>query len=314
MDLGTDHRQNADSAPFLPIDRDHSDGEHMETKGKGIDEPDTCRICRGEGSEEEQLFHPCKCSGSIKFVHQACLMEWLSHSQKKYCELCKTPFRFTKLYDPEMPDELPAPVFIKKLALHGFRTLITWLRFGLVAFVWLGWLPWSMRAVWRALFWLADGRWPTRDSNQRQVAQAFPHHIQLIDIGNGTTPSNLTFASTQLDQMTTAQALTSALPQVLSPVTSMFNLSAGEPMVLALAKRAFFSLFLSASTSMTGKSNSNPFNITASTHRPRQSSWLSDVAFLNSLTSSPTFNNIVIDTLEGQLITLLVVISFILVF
>ena len=306
MDLGTDH---ADSSPFLPIDRDHSDGEHMETKGKGVDEPDTCRICRGEGSEEEQLFHPCKCSGSIKFVHQACLMEWLSHSQKKYCELCKTPFRFTKLYDPEMPDELPAPVFIKKLALHGFRTLITWLRFGLVAFVWLGWLPWSMRAVWRALFWLADGRWPTRDSNQRQVAQAFPQEFQLI--GNGTTSSNLTSAS---DQMTTAQALTSALPQVLSPVTSMFNLSAGEPMVLALAKRAFFSLFLSASTSTIGKSNPNPFNITASTHRPRQSSWLSDVAFLNSLTSSPTFNNIVIDTLEGQLITLLVVISFILVF
>lgn len=24
------------------------------------------------------------------------LMEWLQHSQKKYCELCKTPFQFTK--------------------------------------------------------------------------------------------------------------------------------------------------------------------------------------------------------------------------
>src|SRR5205085_22997 len=52
-------------------------------KGKSADDPDTCRICRGEGSGEEQLFYPCKCSGSIKFVHQACLMEWLSHSQKK---------------------------------------------------------------------------------------------------------------------------------------------------------------------------------------------------------------------------------------
>ncbi|KAN0082289.1 hypothetical protein V8E54_003587 [Elaphomyces granulatus] len=313
MDLGTDHRENADSSPFLTIDRDRDDGKHMETKGKGVDEPDTCRICRGEGSEEEQLFYPCKCSGSIKFVHQACLMEWLSHSQKKYCELCKTPFRFTKLYDPKMPDELPAPVFIKELALHGIRTLITWLRFGLVAFVWLGWLPWSMRAVWRALFWLADGRWPTRDSNQRQATQTVESPLTQL-IGNGTTPSNLTFASTQFGRMTTAQAITSALPQVLSPVTSMLNLSAGEPMVLALAKRAFFSLFFSASTSATGKLNSNPANITVSTHRQRQSSWLSDVAFLNSLTSSPTFNNIVIDTLEGQLITLLVVISFILVF
>jgi len=36
----------------------------------GNGEPDHCRICRSEGSREEPLFHPCKCSGSIKFVHQ----------------------------------------------------------------------------------------------------------------------------------------------------------------------------------------------------------------------------------------------------
>lgn len=31
-----------------------------------------CRICRSEGTPEEPLYHPCKCSGSIKYVHQ----EW----------------------------------------------------------------------------------------------------------------------------------------------------------------------------------------------------------------------------------------------
>ena len=31
-----------------------------------------CRICRAESTEAEPLFYPCKCSGSIKFVHQ----EW----------------------------------------------------------------------------------------------------------------------------------------------------------------------------------------------------------------------------------------------
>ena len=34
------------------------------------------------------------------------LMEWLQHSQKKYCELCKTPFQFTKrmlIYHPPLP-------------------------------------------------------------------------------------------------------------------------------------------------------------------------------------------------------------------
>lgn len=303
-------REKAGSAPFPDLMNPHSYSTNPDTKGKGLEEPDTCRICRGEGSEEEQLFYPCKCSGSIKFVHQACLMEWLSHSQKKYCELCKTPFRFTKLYDPDMPQELPAPLFLKELAFHGFRTLVTWLRFILVAFVWLGWLPWSMRAIWRALFWLADGRWPTSGGSQQQALAAAEKRIAEL-AANGTTPIENPLLS-NYHASTAGPSAASALPQVLSPVSSMLNFTAGEPMILSLAKKAFFSLFVPAISS-SGSTNSSQVN-TTTLHRQRQPSWLSDVAFLNSLTPSPTFNNILIDTLEGQLITLLVVISFILVF
>src|SRR4051794_19467411 len=96
-------------------------------------DPDTCRICRGEASPEEPLFYPCKCSGSIKFVHQDCLMEWLSHSQKKHCELCKTPFRFTKLYHPQMPRRLPTAVFIRRGAMHFISQILFWCR-GLLVF------------------------------------------------------------------------------------------------------------------------------------------------------------------------------------
>ncbi|KAL1964961.1 hypothetical protein VTN77DRAFT_6161 [Rasamsonia byssochlamydoides] len=312
MEVDDDRRRLRGDSPFPDVMNDPAYATNTDAKGKGLDEPDTCRICRGEGSEEEQLFYPCKCSGSIKFVHQACLMEWLSHSQKKYCELCKTPFRFTKLYDPDMPAELPAPVFIKELALHGLRTLVTWLRFLLVAFVWLGWLPWSMRAIWRALFWLADGRWPSSDSTQRPVAVPAESLIMQL-AANGTTPVNHTLASNNPSVSTAAQAVASALPQVLSPVSSMLNFSSSEPVVFTLAKRAFLSLFVPAVASGPGTTNSSQFNTTISP-RQRQPSWLSNVSFLNSLTSSPTLNNIVIDTLEGQLITLLVVVSFILVF
>ncbi|CAG8465430.1 2336_t:CDS:2 [Ambispora gerdemannii] len=34
------------------------------------DGEDVCRVCRCEGTEEQPLFHPCKCAGSIRFVHQ----------------------------------------------------------------------------------------------------------------------------------------------------------------------------------------------------------------------------------------------------
>lgn len=33
---------------------------------------DICRVCRSEGTPEKPLYHPCVCTGSIKFIHQ----EW----------------------------------------------------------------------------------------------------------------------------------------------------------------------------------------------------------------------------------------------
>ncbi|EEP75944.1 conserved hypothetical protein [Uncinocarpus reesii 1704] len=280
-------------------------------KGRGPDEPDTCRICRGEGSEEEELFYPCKCSGSIKFVHQSCLMEWLSHSQKKYCELCKTPFRFTKLYDPNMPESLPAPVFLKELMVHAGRSLLTWLRFLLVAFVWLGWLPWSMRAVWRGLFWLADGRWPASEEIQVTAAVAASESLSSL-AAQGTSPVSHVFAPMSPTTAAIPPSLESAIPQFLFPVSSILNFTAGEPLIYSIAKRLLVNaVVLTTSTS----SPMDAGNATAlTTRRLRQPSWLSDVDFLNKLTPYPTINNILIDTLEGQLITLLVVILFIHVF
>uniref|UniRef100_A0A3Q1I188 E3 ubiquitin-protein ligase MARCHF6 n=1 Tax=Anabas testudineus TaxID=64144 RepID=A0A3Q1I188_ANATE len=56
---------------------------------------DICRVCRSEGTQDKPLYHPCVCTGSIKFIHQECLLQWLKHSRKEYCELCKHRFAFT---------------------------------------------------------------------------------------------------------------------------------------------------------------------------------------------------------------------------
>lgn len=294
MGAEQDFRSLRGLAPLPDLMNDPAYATNADSKGKGVDEPDTCRICRGEGSDEEQLFYPCKCSGSIKFVHQSCLMEWLSHSQKKYCELCKTPFRFTKLYDPGMPSKLPAPIFVRELAFHGLRSLVTWLRLVLVAFVWLGWLPWSMRAIWRALFWLADGRWPNPNFVQASLPAANQSDLRTSSVIDQTLSSD-----------TAASSATQA-------VSSILNISNEEPLGFAVAKRILLKILLPTLSSSTGGNASQVSSIPSG--RVRQPSWLSNVTFLNSLTPSPTVNNIVIDTLEGQLITLLVVVSFILVF
>lgn len=66
-----------------------------------------CRICLGEeNSEEDPLISPCKCAGTMQYIHLECLREWLnskrSHKEgpvvKTYCwkatecELCKEKF------------------------------------------------------------------------------------------------------------------------------------------------------------------------------------------------------------------------------
>jgi len=52
---------------------------------------DTCRICFEE-VPQGTLASPCACDGTSKFVHQECLLQWIHHSNRTVCEICKTPF------------------------------------------------------------------------------------------------------------------------------------------------------------------------------------------------------------------------------
>ncbi|XP_077575109.1 uncharacterized protein marchf1 isoform X4 [Stigmatopora nigra] len=55
-------------------------------------ETEVCRICHCEGDEESPLITPCHCTGSLSFVHHACLYQWIKSSDTRCCELCS--FRF----------------------------------------------------------------------------------------------------------------------------------------------------------------------------------------------------------------------------
>ncbi|CAL8367963.1 unnamed protein product [Gadus morhua 'NCC'] len=53
---------------------------------------DICRICHCEGDEESPLITPCHCTGSLRYVHQSCLQQWIKSSDTRCCELCKYEF------------------------------------------------------------------------------------------------------------------------------------------------------------------------------------------------------------------------------
>eukprot|EP00347_Sterkiella_histriomuscorum_P015483 403356858 len=82
------------------------------TKGAGLESGKACRICLDDSEEEENPFiTPCKCAGSMKFIHLQCLREWLDSKkvqqklegvysyywEELVCELCKEPLQLNNI-------------------------------------------------------------------------------------------------------------------------------------------------------------------------------------------------------------------------
>ncbi|KZT70808.1 hypothetical protein DAEQUDRAFT_708092 [Daedalea quercina L-15889] len=151
----------------------------------------TCRICSAPGEQDQPLFHPCKCSGSIRYIHQDCLTTWLAHSKKKTCDICKHPYSFQKVYSPDMPERLPVLLLLRQLSRQAFNSVLFCMRAIVVATVWLALVPWATIWTWRMYFAMGDSTawWiSNREKLQHKV--------------NGTTSSLNITANTPINSTT----------------------------------------------------------------------------------------------------------------
>jgi len=82
-----------------------------------------CRICH-EGEEDGSLFSPCKCSGTMKYVHAECLDKWraLSRNPQSFfvCDNCKYQYN---LYRPKLSKFLQSEVVISGITGVGMCAL-----------------------------------------------------------------------------------------------------------------------------------------------------------------------------------------------
>ncbi|XWS68048.1 hypothetical protein CRYUN_Cryun04dG0056900 [Craigia yunnanensis] len=116
------------------------------------EEEDVCRICWNPGDAENPLRYPCACSGSIKFVHQDCLLQWLNHSNARQCEVCKHAFSFSPVYAENAPARLPFQEFFVGMAMKACHVLHFFLRLSFVLSVWLLIIPFITFWIWRLAF------------------------------------------------------------------------------------------------------------------------------------------------------------------
>ena len=110
-----------------------------------------CRICRGEGEENNPLYVPCDCRGSIRYCHEDCLVRWLDHSGKDRCELCGVEFAFAPVYAEGAPDRLPMSQLISAGLQYVYSSLLPLvLRICASTLLWLGVAPLATCMLYRA--------------------------------------------------------------------------------------------------------------------------------------------------------------------
>jgi hypothetical protein len=85
-----------------------------------------CRICHGsEDPELGELFSPCKCTGSMKFVHVECLNQWRrsSTNPSSYfkCDTCKYNYL---LHRPRLAYMLRSSKFVAGATIFCFSGII----------------------------------------------------------------------------------------------------------------------------------------------------------------------------------------------
>lgn len=74
---------------------------------KTIAEEKVCRICLSEEEPNNPIISPCKCIGSVRYIHLFCIQEWLESKKHKKetpfvnsyiwrgleCEICKAQYQ-----------------------------------------------------------------------------------------------------------------------------------------------------------------------------------------------------------------------------
>lgn len=79
-----------------------------------------CKICHCSCDDNGPYIHPCKCNGTLKYIHVECLNEWIKLTKTKKCSICNYSFKFEKKFKVGTPKSVPISYvvlfFLKRIA------------------------------------------------------------------------------------------------------------------------------------------------------------------------------------------------------
>lgn len=92
------------------------------------EEEKICRICYEKDETKSKLLAPCGCSGTMKYIHDHCLREWITTKNisisEHRCELCEKKLFLKKLYKEEKLKLWGTHKYVSKYAIDFFSTII----------------------------------------------------------------------------------------------------------------------------------------------------------------------------------------------
>lgn len=107
----------------------------------------TCRICYEEGTLSDPLLSPCRCKGSMGFVHNSCLTKWVQSWDLKRCEVCQENYLVKVLFRRPSPIALTKDVFFKVFLDRDCRSPLSFWLLTTCLWVILLWIM-SMSKYW----------------------------------------------------------------------------------------------------------------------------------------------------------------------
>jgi len=57
-----------------------------------------CYICYQKSKKYGNYIHPCKCKGTLRYVHEKCLIKWIATSGKTKCTQCHYEFKYSEAF------------------------------------------------------------------------------------------------------------------------------------------------------------------------------------------------------------------------
>lgn len=82
------------------------------SQGESDTEDIRCKICHEPGSVEEPLYSPCLCRGSMKYIHNACLLQWVENQSIPTCQICHHKLMFRKVFKHGILSKIPIALIL----------------------------------------------------------------------------------------------------------------------------------------------------------------------------------------------------------